>query len=660
MKRSRFLTLVAVAALFLGSLIFPNSEPVQAGTSSWRTKISPDLLASAEGGFLLDGLNVNQRQFNGDQIGIASDNQSVDVIIKLNRKVKKTELSGEHELARSAGGFLKKGLGVINSVAARVPLSSIEELSKRDDVVYISPDRPVVRFGHLETTTGTAQARSLISPLTLDGSNIGIAFLDSGIDGDHHSFEQTFGSRIAANVHVSRFPNADDYSGHGTHVASVAVGNNHIGPGAYTGIAPDAKIINVKVLDRDGVGYSSDIIDGINWCISNRSRYNIRILNLSLGAPAIDSYRNDPLCQAVRAAHNAGLVVVVAAGNDGKDKNGNKIYGALHSPGVEPSAITVGASNTKGTDSRVDDGVCTFSSRGPTRGSTVNSSGQRVYDNLIKPDLVAPGNKIISAQAFGSDLVERYPQLDANRFEWLTHHYVMYMSGSSVAAPAVSGAAALLLEANPSLTPSLVKAILMYSAQPLKGYNLLEQGAGQLNIDGAIRIAKVIKNPVTGLSNGQSMLAASLPSQQSTIAGKTFSWGQGLITDHTFVHGSGLMTYWQGMYASGVILADGTLLASNQLIKAPGFISSSPMLGNGVVLVDGTLLASGTLVVNGSGTLLAGGTLLAEGVILADSRVTSDGTLLAEGTLLSEGVALYETDGDPTSGMVPLRDNTTD
>src|SRR5207237_2093469 len=146
----------------------------------------------------------------------------------------------------------------------------------------------------------------------------------------------------------------------------------------------------------------------MNWIISpadptkavsstnplNKDKYSIRIVNMSLGAPAVSSYKNDPVCRASRALVDAGIVVVAAAGNNGKDANGNKIYGQINSPGNEPSVITVGAANTFGTDARGDDGVATFSSRGPTRSYSTDATGVKHYDNLLKPDVVAPGNKL--------------------------------------------------------------------------------------------------------------------------------------------------------------------------------------------------------------------------------------------------------------------------
>jgi subtilisin family serine protease len=148
------------------------------------------------------------------------------------------------------------------------------------------------------------------------------------------------------------------------------------------------------------------VLAALDWLIANKNNYPVRVVNMSLGTPAISSYENDSLCNAVRKLVNAGVVVVAAAGNNGKDTKGRKIYGGIHSPGNEPAAITVGASNSFGTDPRNEDSITTYSSRGPTRSYSVDSYGLLHYDNLIKPDLVAPGNKIIAAEAAGNALVK--------------------------------------------------------------------------------------------------------------------------------------------------------------------------------------------------------------------------------------------------------------
>ena len=167
----------------------------------------------------------------------------------------------------------------------------------------------------------------------------------------------------------------------------------------YTGVAPGAHLVSLKVLKGDGSGDTSDVIAAIRLGVKNRARYNLRVINLSLGHPVFESYRDDPLCQAVERAVNAGMVVVAAAGNFGKTAEGKAVVGGIVSPGNCPSALTVGASNTRGTAQRSDDVMATYSSRGPT-----------AFDGLLKPELVAPGNRIVATAAAGSYLTQTYPE----------------------------------------------------------------------------------------------------------------------------------------------------------------------------------------------------------------------------------------------------------
>ena len=280
------------------------------------------------------------------------------------------------------------------------------------------------------------------------------------------------------------------------------------------------------------------MLSALDWIYANRTTYNIRVVNLSLGAPAISSYKEDPLCLAVRKLANVGVVVVAAAGNDGRDSVGRKQYGAIHSPGNEPSAITVGATNSFGTNSRSDDTITTYSSRGPTRSYSTDRYGIRHYDNLIKPDLVAPGNKLVFAESANNLLVENDPALETGLAPGKNNQKMMYLSGTSVSSPLVAGAAALLLQVNPKLTPNMVKLILSYTAQQLPQVNMLEQGAGQLNIEGAVRLAKLVRTDLTNSTAlGAPMLKSSAPSAQSTIDGTYFTWSQGVITDQAYMKG---------------------------------------------------------------------------------------------------------------------------
>ncbi|HSF23302.1 MAG TPA: S8 family peptidase, partial [Blastocatellia bacterium] len=397
-------------------------------------------------------------------VNLETSSGTVDVIIQTSSKPSKKFL---RELSKK-GGLVLSGYNNVNAVAAQVPVHQIGDIASQPGVNYVSLDRPTQAMGHLETTTGANLARGYgtVSTGVIDGSGIGIAVLDSGMYANHDSLSGQV-------VHQRDFTGegrVDDPYGHGTFVAGVAAGSNNMAWGAYNGIAVAARILNLRVLNGLGYGRSSDAIAGIDWCISNKTTYNIRVINLSLGATAVDSYVNDPLCLAVRRAVDAGIVVCVAAGNSGKDPGGNKIYGGVHSPGIEPSAITVGAANTFGTDARSDDAVTSYSSRGPTRGYYTDSNGVKHYDNLVKPDLIAPGNKIINAMWQNSYLVTTYPYLDA-KVAAKTSKKMMYLSGTSVASPVVAGAAALLIERNPSLTPNLVKALLEYTAQPLSGFS---------------------------------------------------------------------------------------------------------------------------------------------------------------------------------------------
>ncbi|HEY2866433.1 MAG TPA: S8 family serine peptidase, partial [Pyrinomonadaceae bacterium] len=292
-----------------------------------------------------------------------------------------------------------------------LPARLAEAVAEARGTRHLSLDRQLNMLGHIETTTGTKNIRTIAQGLNLgllgttvlntsselDGTGIGIAIVDSSIREDHRSFVNASGTRRV--VQRANFTNecsiSVDEFGHGTHVASLAAGgagaNLNLGDGTYIsnyeGIASGAKIINVRVLDRNGVGTSASLISALNWILANRATNNIRVVNLSLGAPAIESWRNDPLCRAVRMLTAAGIVVVAAAGNNGKTVAGQKLYGAIHSPGNDPTVITVGASNTFGTDARNDDGVTTYSSRGPTRSYWTDDGGNKHFDNLIKPDL---------------------------------------------------------------------------------------------------------------------------------------------------------------------------------------------------------------------------------------------------------------------------------
>src|SRR5207253_2070807 len=223
----------------------------------------------------------------------------------------------------SVGGSVYYNYASMRMVAVMVPVSHLADLAHRTDVASISPNRAVTRTASLlQLSTGAANA-SVPNRRTLDGS--------------------------------------------GSHVASIAAGS-----GAYqwpdtSGTAPNADLYDVRVLNENGVGNVADVIAGIDWVIQHARQLNIRVINLSLAAGSTESFITDPLARAARRAVAAGIVVVVAGGNAGKTADGREVYGAVGSPGHDPSVITVGATNLHATASRIDDTVAGFSSRGPTR-----------------------------------------------------------------------------------------------------------------------------------------------------------------------------------------------------------------------------------------------------------------------------------------------------
>src|SRR2546427_3347589 len=387
------------------------------------------------------------------------------------------------------------------------------------------------------------------------------SILDSGIDPDHFDLRDDRGRRhVVLSSDFTGRGGLDDPYGHGTHIAGIVAGDGSSASAIgrdYSGIAPGASLINFKVLDENGHGYVSSVVAAIDQAISLRNYFNIKVINLSLAAPPVDSYVNDPMCKAVERATRAGIVVVTAAGNFGQDSNGNKVYGGITSPGISPSAITVGATNTRGTDVRSDDTVAPYSSRGPTLAHTTDPvTGQVAYDDLVKPDLVAPGTRLVSLERYNNLLVTYYPVLHVDTGNNVgTERRYMVLTGTSMASGVVSGAVALMMQANPSLTPNQVKAILMYSAQIMDRPDLFEQGAGMLNIEGAVRLAKSVNRFANALPAGANLTSlGALPAPtQTTVAGETFTWSQSLIWGIGMLRGEAVLTTQQTAYAQSLI-----------------------------------------------------------------------------------------------------------
>lgn len=378
-------------------------------------------------------------------------------------------------LVRAVRGTPIGRLPALGAQVADVPDASLESLARRPAVRTVSLDRPV--RGTLDRTAATIGAVWVRENLGFDGAGVGVAVIDSGVTARHDDLGS---SRVA---HFADFVNAlaqpyDDF-GHGTHVAGIIAGNGTDSAGARRGLAPGAHLVALKVLDAVGNGYISNVIAALDYAVEVRTTFNIRIINLSVAAGVYESYETDPLTQAARRAVDAGIVVVTAAGNAGRSADGKPQYGGITAPGNAPWVLTVGAASHMGTADRSDDTVAAFSSRGPTR-----------IDHAAKPDLVAPGVGIESLADPGSTLFMTRPAARLWGTSPTATPPYLSLSGTSQAAPVVSATIALMLQANPLLTPNAVKAILQYTAEANGRYNHLTQGAGFLNARGAVQLAQ--------------------------------------------------------------------------------------------------------------------------------------------------------------------------
>lgn len=306
-----------------------------------------------------------------------------------------------------------------------------------------------------------------MGPLRTTGRGIGVAVLDSGIS-PHPDLDDRLACAVST---VPNSPGTGDFLGHGTHVASLALGNGAVSRGEYCGVAPEAHLISVRVTSGEEAQMTPEerygaVVQGLRWAIENRQRYNIRVVNLSMGYPLAQSKDSliDPLGKAIREATKAGLILVVAAGNDG-DRPGS----LCKTPATHPDVITVGSSD--------GDRVADFSSRGPGPGKGM-------------PDLLAPGIDLMGANVAFS-LAESRNDRELNpkptaHFMPNGHPGYLAMQGTSMSAPLVAGVIACMLEANPFLGPQEVKDILKRTACRLEGWNEYAQGAGLMNADAAI------------------------------------------------------------------------------------------------------------------------------------------------------------------------------
>jgi serine protease AprX len=352
-----------------------------------------------------------------------------------------------------------KPLGLIRGASGALSPKEIENLSHDARVAAIYPDLPVRRSGgdNLVTAYPGEVGAPAIWDLGRTGRGVTVAVLDSGIAQDPDLTLPTNRILTAVNFADPLPVGQQDPGGHGTHVAGIIAGDGGKAGHQYVGVAPNANLVDVRVLDTFGSGTASSVIAGLQWVVAHKNDYGIRIVNMSLGAPTTQDFVHDPIAAAVEIAWLRGIVVVTAAGNSGA--------GVVDSPGIDPHVITVGAVDDMTTPWVGDDTVPIWSGWGVPLGSDV------------KPDIVAPGRRIVSLRVPGSTLDQLLPDRVVPTFNGASY---FRLSGTSMAAGVVSGAIALLLEAHPALTPDQVKALLTTT-----GRSFGSQGGPAIAVPGA-------------------------------------------------------------------------------------------------------------------------------------------------------------------------------
>jgi serine protease AprX len=506
-------------------------------------------------------------------------------IVKVIVQYKQRPVAAHFAKVQNLGGRLQAKLHVIKSAAFTIPVTALAALEADPEIVSVTIDHPL---NSLDDYTDAAENVSAAWNAGLDGTGIGVAVIDSGINDNHPDLRDSTqsSSRVVyhqdftgtATTNAGGKPAWDLY-GHGTHVAGIIGGNGYRSGGRFAGVAPNVSLVDLRALDATGSGSDSSVIAAIQQAIALKNAYNIRVINLSLGRGVPVSYSQDPLCQAVEAAWQNGIVVVVAAGNYGRlSVNGSNGYGTITAPGNDPFVLTVGAMKSMGTYTRTDDQLASYSSKGPT-----------TYDHVVKPDIVADGNQIVSLSAPGAALETAFStELVAGNSGPADY---FRLSGTSMATPAVSGAAALLLQQNSSLTPDQLKARLMKTAYKgfpgstqawvphlllsfFEYYDLFAVGSGYVDVQAALANSDLapatvgsalspsaVYNPATGtvtLANGNATISpVSVVWGSSVVWGTSVVWGSN-VSGNSVVWGSSLPWNTNALSAFSVVWGSST------------------------------------------------------------------------------------------------------
>lgn len=352
-------------------------------------------------------------------------------------------------------GHIKYKLPMIDAYVVEIEEAKLEVIKSLDGLISVEMDTHITaQMNRVNEIIESSWAHER----NITGRGIGVAVVDTGIS-LHKDFAGEENRVIAFKDFINKLPDPYDDNGHGTHVSGIVGGNGYSSKGRYVGVAPGCNLIGVKVLDYRGDGNISDVLAGLQWIIDNRFKYNIRVVNISVGTTSKENMdENSLLVQGVNAIWDSGVVVVVAAGNNGPGPM------SISTPGISRKVITVGSSNDNVAVEVFGSRTKDYSGRGPTPYC------------IKKPDIVAPGSNIVSCN------ISRYSKGRNSRLG-AADSPMMYTikSGTSMATPVVSGAIALLLSVHPELTNREVKLRLRESAVDL-GQRWEKQGWGLLNV----------------------------------------------------------------------------------------------------------------------------------------------------------------------------------
>ncbi len=491
----------------------------------------------------------------------------------------------------SLGGEILRHYEVLKLLAIRLPADALVELAIDDNVDHVSLDDAVVA----SSVSSRVTANEPVYPsgnISYDGHNVGVAILDTGVA--QHS--DLSGNIRQYSFLQGRYPQPEldddeidkynsswrvDEYGHGTHIAGIVAGNGYKSSGDFAGPARGGSVLSLQVLDGNGQGSMSDVMAALDWLLQYGSYFNVRVANLSLGKPVTESNTTDPLVLAIEQVWDSGIVVVVAAGNYGREG-----YFSTTSPGNSRKIITVGSLTDNDTGHNYnDDYVSTYSSKGPTPG-----------DHVAKPDLVAPGNRLIATTPAKSKLAKLLPNrvVECTTQDSCQYNYMM-LSGTSMATGMVSAAAVMMLEKDQSLSPATVKARLMRSARKLDESPVVA-GAGLLDIEAAMNETGVVDGEaLSPLLAYDAATGGTLIEDTSALWGDTL-WGAGYLwTDGGGIAANGYLWTDGGVSANGYIWTDGSVWANGYLWTDGGVAAF------GYLWTDGGLSANGYLWTDGGG-----------------------------------------------------------